>query len=181
MRARLARLLGQGDLAVRVAVAETLAESSNGDRAPIVVLCCESRAAPAMIEQLRAACPWARIVLVSSLDAGPERGRISSLGGVEAVIGPDDARELLTPTVHTLLADETSRPRRRGPLLSHRERQVIRLAAQGCANGEIARRLSLPASSVKRHLNASVVKLTAQPGPETAMTGCDGDGAADRP
>jgi DNA-binding CsgD family transcriptional regulator len=46
-------------------------------------------------------------------------------------------------------------------VLSHRERQIIRYAAQGRSDDEIARRLYLATTAVKSHLSSAFVKLAA--------------------
>jgi DNA-binding CsgD family transcriptional regulator len=43
--------------------------------------------------------------------------------------------------------------------LSHRERRVLRLAAQGRSDEEIARRVFLGSGSVRSHLSAAFAKL----------------------
>jgi DNA-binding CsgD family transcriptional regulator len=45
--------------------------------------------------------------------------------------------------------------------LSDREKRVLRLAAQGRTNEEIARRVFLGSGSVKSHLSAAFAKLAA--------------------
>jgi DNA-binding CsgD family transcriptional regulator len=45
--------------------------------------------------------------------------------------------------------------------LSDRERRVLRLAAQGRTDEEIARRVFLGSGSVKSHLSAAFAKLAA--------------------
>jgi len=45
--------------------------------------------------------------------------------------------------------------------LSHPERRVLRLAAQGRTNEEIAKRVFLGTGSVKSHLSAAFAKLAA--------------------
>jgi DNA-binding CsgD family transcriptional regulator len=43
--------------------------------------------------------------------------------------------------------------------LSHRERQILRFAAQGRTDDEIARRLYLATTAVRSHLSSAFMKL----------------------
>lgn len=62
--------------------------------------------------------------------------------GVGLAVIPRDAGERLEP-----------------PPLSHREREVLALAADGASNQQIARRLMVSLSTVKTHLSSSFAKL----------------------
>jgi DNA-binding CsgD family transcriptional regulator len=62
--------------------------------------------------------------------------------GVGLAVIPRDAGERLEP-----------------PPLSHREREVLALAADGASNQQIARRLMISLSTVKTHLSSSFAKL----------------------
>jgi DNA-binding CsgD family transcriptional regulator len=63
------------------------------------------------------------------------------------------------------------RDERRGldpPALSHREREVLRLAVQGHTNDEIGARLYLATSTVKSHLTSAFAKLAVRSRSEAA-------------
>jgi DNA-binding CsgD family transcriptional regulator len=62
--------------------------------------------------------------------------------GVGLAVIPRDAGERLEP-----------------PPLSHREREVLALAADGASNQQIARRLMISLGTVKTHLSSSFAKL----------------------
>ncbi|WP_141925285.1 response regulator [Haloactinospora alba] len=72
----------------------------------------------------------------------------------ETVLAPEVATRLLANT----RGADTSRDHPEAQLTS-REREVLRLAAQGCGNGEIGHRLHIGATTVKTHLLRSYEKL----------------------
>lgn len=68
-----------------------------------------------------------------------------------------------------VVARLVGRRRRRGPLdeLTHREREVLELMAEGLSNHGIADRLGVTVSGVERHVTSIFVKLGLGPEPET--------------
>lgn len=76
----------------------------------------------------------------------------------------DDIDRALAPVLRVVLAGQVSVPGLRGgeigrPILTNREKQVLRLVVTGMTNGEIASRLYLAESTVKSHLSSSFAKL----------------------
>jgi DNA-binding NarL/FixJ family response regulator len=67
----------------------------------------------------------------------------------------------LEPRVASKLMAELSSPRRVGAVLTNREREVLRLVAEGLPTKQIARRLSIAERTVKFHVNSIFVKLGA--------------------
>jgi DNA-binding CsgD family transcriptional regulator len=111
---------------------------------------------------IRAALPDAAIVVVCS----PERKRGQQLlwAGVDGIVVEPGADGVIAAVVRALLAGylvypQSLRPAIRPPPLSARERQLIELVAQGLTNREIAQRLFLAESTVKRHLSRSFRRL----------------------
>jgi DNA-binding NarL/FixJ family response regulator len=68
----------------------------------------------------------------------------------------------LSPRIAAKLVRGVSDPRRRGGLLSARERGVLRLVAAGLSNRQIARTLSISERTVKFHVTALFNKLGAE-------------------
>lgn len=67
----------------------------------------------------------------------------------------------LEPRVASTLLAEVSSPRRGGTALSARERDVLRLVAEGLPTKQIAARLSIAERTVKFHVNSIFHKLGA--------------------
>jgi DNA-binding NarL/FixJ family response regulator len=67
----------------------------------------------------------------------------------------------LEPRVASKLMAELSSPRSEGAVLTNREREVLRLVAEGLPTKQIARNLSIAERTVKFHVNSIFVKLGA--------------------
>jgi two-component system, NarL family, response regulator LiaR len=76
----------------------------------------------------------------------------------EARLHPDIARKLMEQVAHQ------AKPARKGPEenLTEREREVIRLVAQGRSNAEIAQELVISDKTVKTHISNILSKLDLQ-------------------
>jgi DNA-binding NarL/FixJ family response regulator len=68
----------------------------------------------------------------------------------------------LEPRVAEKVVAEATAPRRAGDRLSQREREVLRLAADGLANKQIARALGITERTVKFHIASIFAKLGAE-------------------
>ena len=138
-----------------------------GGAAPVRVIA-EDLAQPMAVGPLRrrlGADRAARIVIVSR-ECSPMAARRAIRAGADSVIIESDLEETLVPAVRAVAAGLSAMPvPLRGatdrPALSHREREVLRLAIAGKTNSEIAERMFLAQSTVKSHLSSAYRKLGA--------------------
>jgi DNA-binding NarL/FixJ family response regulator len=136
---------------------------SPGPDPAVAVLCLDGAVTADAVQGIQRELPDTRIVLVFRPRAGrslPSRVR----GRVDAVVFMDQVQEALAPTISAVLAEQVVFPRSERRRfehldLSHRERQVVALAASGHTNDEIASRLFLSTSTVKSHLTSAFSKL----------------------
>jgi DNA-binding NarL/FixJ family response regulator len=187
LRRQLAKVVRADDieLCARVATADGLATVCAGRADPVIVFNTEPEGAIAKIREVKRQVPSARMILVSPWDGSGRPLRAGLRAQVEAVVYLDQLEEALMPTVRAVDAGQVvfpSRERRRTeiPVLSHRERQVLRLAVQGCSNDEIAGRLFLATSTVKSHLTSAFAKLAVRSRSEAAALMRDPDEPARR-
>ena len=97
-------------------------------------------------------------------DPGPVEVRRALEEGATGVVARDAPGETLHAAIAAVRAGLTVVPREHSrqvvrPALSHRERQVLTLMAEGRTNGEIARALILAESTVKCHVSTAYSKL----------------------
>ena len=102
-------------------------------------------------------------VVVSPSTGGAAVRRVLN-AGVRGLVFDSEIDTALAPVVRAVAADQTCVPREvkvavDKPMLSHREREVLRLAVSGRTNGEIAAMLCLAESTVKSHLSAAFNRL----------------------
>jgi DNA-binding NarL/FixJ family response regulator len=114
-----------------------------------------------------------RIIAISP-PCGPLGLRRAVRAGADSVVLEHELEAALAPAVRAVAAGLTAVPAllRSGAerlALSHREREVLRLAVTGHTNGEIASMLFLAESTVKSHLSSAYRKLGAASRSEAAL------------
>ena len=87
---------------------------------------------------------------------------------VRAIRDAAEGRVHLSPEAATRLAKDLRQPER-VESLTQRETSVLRLVAEGLANKEIARRLSISEKTVKAHLNNVFAKLDVHSRTQAAL------------
>ena len=87
---------------------------------------------------------------------------------VQAIRDAAEGRVHLSPEAAIRLAKDLGRPER-VESLTKRETSVLRLVAEGLANKEIARRLSISEKTVKAHLNNVFAKLDVHSRTQAAL------------
>ena len=102
-------------------------------------------------------------VIVSPEAGGAAVRRVLS-AGVRGLVFDSEIDTALAPVVRAVAADQTCVPREvtvavDKPMLSHREREVLKLAVSGRTNCEIAAALCLAESTVKSHLSSAFDRL----------------------
>ncbi len=122
----------------------------------------------------------ARVVVVSP-DCGPLGARRAMRAGADSVVLEAELEDALAPAVRAVAAGLSAIPLllRSGAdrlCLSHREREVLRLAVAGHTNNEIAATLFLAESTVKSHLSSAYRKLGAVSRKDAASLILDPDG-----
>jgi DNA-binding NarL/FixJ family response regulator len=151
-----------------------LAELEHDDFQIVIVLEPEGAAqANCSYTELHAGMPDAIIVVVCS----PSRPRPQSLlwSGVDGIVMDPGADAVVGPTVRAALAGYLVLPRSlraavRPPPLTGRERQLLALVVEGLSNREIAERLYLAESTVKRHLSSIFRQLGVRSRREAVAT-----------
>lgn len=99
----------------------------------------------------------------------PTSGRLANAAlrsGVMGIVLEDEIERALGPSLRAVLADQIVAPREGlgvnvfvGPVLSHREKQILAMVARGYLNSQIAEQLYLAESTVKSHLTTIFAKL----------------------
>ena len=118
--------------------------------------------ADAEYASLRSSVPHATIAVICSADRPRAPGLLWA--GADAILFEPGADAVVGPAVRALLAGYIVVPSalRAGiqpPSLTRRERQMLELVVEGLTNREIAERLYLAESTVKRHLSATFRRL----------------------
>ncbi|HEX6583947.1 MAG TPA: sigma-70 family RNA polymerase sigma factor [Thermoleophilaceae bacterium] len=146
-----------------------VSEAREASAPDIILVGCECAAAVRSIAVglVRDRFPLARVVLVApeSVSARVLRGALRA--NFDAVVLASQVTTALAPTVRAVNAEQVVFPRGLSrdvdmPVLSRRERDVLRFVVAGCTNDEIANRLYLATSTVKCHLTSAFAKLGAR-------------------
>ncbi|MGY0055608.1 response regulator [Streptomyces sp. LZ34] len=110
-------------------------------------------------------------------DARPEElvAGIHAVATGDAVVAPSLTRRLLDAFAHRVLAptDTGAREDPRLQTLSDREREVLVAIGQGWTNTEIAERLVLTESTVKKHVGRVLAKIGARDRIQAVITAYD--------
>jgi DNA-binding NarL/FixJ family response regulator len=158
------------------------------DDAPgnVVVDCCPATAAKARTQLLATKRTFTEAPLVALIPvSGDDRvGRVAREVIVDGIVHAGEL-DALVPTVLAVGAGQVVVPRREfrreAPVaLTHRERQVLRLAVGGRTNDSIAQELYLSCSTVKSHLTSAFAKLSVRSRGEAAALLLDPEQPASR-
>jgi DNA-binding NarL/FixJ family response regulator len=124
-------------------------------------------------------------VLVVGRKQSPIALRRALRDGIDGYLLEDQIETALVATVDAVRARQVVFPSEHrssvgAPALSHREKQVLALAARGLQNGEIAEQLFLTTSTVKTHLSSAFSKLGVASRSEAAALVFDSNGSLGR-
>ena len=127
-------------------------------------------------------CPGTRVLVLTSysddaliqeaLNAGAIGYLMKDISGAqlaEAIRRAADGKPTLAPQAAEVLMRQVANPDVQGQDLTPRERQVLRLLADGLTNTEIAERLVVSLSTVKGHVSSVMMKLGASTRTEAAI------------
>ena len=129
--------------------------NGNSDRGPRIVILTTFDADEYVVEALRAG---ASGFLLKDVAPADFVNAIRIIASGEALISPSVTRRLLDRFARlSVPADETHAERLRE--LTEREREVLKLVAQGLSNREIAEKLVLAEPTVKTHVSHLLIKL----------------------
>src|SRR5262245_25717387 len=127
---------------------------------------------PEVVETLKARYPQTRIVVVDARPRDGSAGGGSAAPESNGVLVSDDCFVHVVASIQRAAADgEVSTATHggaaltrygRGPALTRREHEILRLVALGNTNNEIAQRLGLAANTVKTYWQRALHKLSAR-------------------
>lgn len=115
------------------------------------------------VQRLAGELPTAKVIVTAGADDG--RGvRRALRSGASGFVPCPEADRCLVATIHAALAGQicvpsVARTQIARPALSHREKKILELLAQGLTNNEIGGRLFLAESTVKTHVSRCFRKL----------------------
>ena len=121
------------------------------------------------LKEIMAAHPWAKVVMLTTSDAGEDVFRAIDYGD-RGYVMKESPIEVITEAIRTALAgdvymsDEVRKiyeNHKSAPSLSPRETDVLRAVARGANNREIGAELGISENSVKMHLTRAYFKLGA--------------------
>lgn len=121
------------------------------------------------LKEIMAEHPWAKVVMLTTSDAGEDVFRAID-EGARGYVMKESPIEVITAAIRAALAgdvymsDEVRRiyeTHKSAPGLSQRETDVLRAVSQGLNNREIGAKLGISENSVKMHLKRAYFKLGA--------------------
>jgi DNA-binding NarL/FixJ family response regulator len=168
LRSRMAHLLRRDGMEVvaEAASAQDLVRACSDRRPHIAVHAWTGATNDASnVRRLISGMPSTRVVaVVPSTDRTAVRAALGA--GADGVVVAVQVAVTLAIVVRAVWLGQTSVPRAAGrdvetPVLSHREQEVLALAAEGLGNTAIAARLCVTENTVKSHLSSLFAKLGA--------------------
>jgi DNA-binding NarL/FixJ family response regulator len=185
---RIAAVLEKGDVHVAQGVPSLdQLDTSSASELDVVVLSCvpsssEVRQEVAGVKRCLPEIPV--VVLVDDRDTS-QSVREALEADAEGVLLGSRFEEALVATVHAASVGQISLPQSqyrhaRPVVLSHREREVLRLAVGGMTNDAIAATLFVSRSTVKSHLTSAFAKLSVRSRSEAAAVLSNPDEPATR-
>jgi DNA-binding NarL/FixJ family response regulator len=133
-----------------------------------------------VLDEVVALHPGVRVVI--AMPSGSTRGQLrrAMRAGADGIVLDHELREALAPTILAVAAGQLVVPtglgrRLSAPALSHREKEVMALVAQGYTNATIGATLFIAESTVKTHLSAALRKLDVSSRAEAAALVLDPD------
>ncbi len=184
---RIAAVLEKGDVHVAQSVQSLdLLDTSSGLELDAVVLSCVPAASEVgqEVTELKRCLPGVPVVVLVD-DRSTSQVREALEANAEGVLFGSQFEEALVATVHAASVGQISLPRSqyrqaRPIVLSHREREVLRLAVGGMTNDAIAATLYVSRSTVKSHLTSAFAKLSVRSRSEAAAVLSNPDEPATR-
>lgn len=138
-------------------------EQAIATRPDVLLLDVEMPGIPVLstISRIRAEAPATRILIVTMHRDRALASHLRAAGAAGFVSKSAPASELVDAIHSAINVLDASRPGLVASILSLREKEVIRLIAQGLSNEEIGRSLSISVGTVKRHNTNIFTKLGA--------------------
>jgi len=185
---RIAGVLEKGDVDVAQSVQSLdLLDTSPGWELDAAVLSCVPPASEVgrEVSELKRCLPGVPIVVLVDDRNTNQAVREALEANAEGVLLGTQFEEALVATVHAASVGQISLPRSqyrhaRPVVLSHREREVLRLAVGGMTNDAIAATLYVSRSTVKSHLTSAFAKLSVRSRSEAAAVLSNPDEPATR-
>jgi DNA-binding NarL/FixJ family response regulator len=152
--------------------------------AALALVCCDNAPGrPGELSVLGELVPELSAVAILSA-VGRQAVRRALVAGARGVVSERDLATMLVTCLEAAACGLVAVPAERAaeldrPVLSHREKQALWLAAQGMSNSQIAARLLVAESTIKSHLSASFRKLGVRSRSEAAALVLDRAMAAD--
>lgn len=185
---RIAAVLEKGDVHVAQSVQSLdQLETSPELELDVAVLSCvrPSSEVKQEVSELKRCLPGVPVVVLVNDENTNQSVREALEANAEGVLFGTQFEEALVATAHAASVGQISLPRSqyrhaRPIVLSHREREVLRLAVGGMTNDAIAASLYISRSTVKSHLTSSFAKLSVRSRSEAAAVLSNPDEPATR-